>query len=146
MSILSSVKLSSVPELKAVSYRGIATIGSVDERELPSGKVQITLPLEYADEKGNDRTFNARVFVDPTWFEDGYVVKSTTSEDDDERREAFAYQMNFQKVLRKAAKFVGLDEIDLDQFEGKQIGIVLGPESDKRDPSRQELKSLYSAK
>lgn len=147
MSILSNVKLSSVPEIKADKFRGVATIGTVEERTLDSGKIMITVPFEY-EVDNKERKFTDRIIVNEEWFDESYVPLDPNQQEpgSDEFKEAFSYQLNMSRKLRKIAKEVGLDSIDLDQLEGKSIGIVLGPESDKRDPSRQELKSVYKAK
>lgn len=148
MSLLSSVKISDVPETKAESFKGIGTIGEVKETEVANGKIQVAIPLQYERENGSEATFTVRVFLDPAWFDPSYkpFVASEQEKGSDEYREAFAYQLNMSKIVRKLFKILSLDEINFDQLEGKQVGFSIGPESDKRDPSRQELKSLYEAK
>jgi len=148
MALLSTVKISDVPETKAESFKGIGTIGSVSEKEVANGKVQVNIPLEYTRENGSDATFTVRVFLDPAWFESDYkpLIASEQEPGSPEYKEAFAYQLNMSKVVRKLFKELELDEVDFDQLEGKLIGFSIGPESDKRDPSRQELKSIYKAR
>lgn len=147
MSLLNTVKITNIPEQRADKYRGIATIGNVELSETETGKVLVKVPFEYENDKGREITFTNRAVLDPAWFEPSYSPLNPSEQErgTDESREAYAYQINMSKFVRKLFKEVGLDEIDFDQLEGKNVGIILGPESDKRDPSRQELKGLYKA-
>jgi len=146
--LLNTVKISDVPESKAAKFRGAATIGEVVQNEVANGKVQVAIPLEYQRADGSDAKFTLRVFLKPEWFEDGYEVRDPLKQENpsEERSEAFAYQLNVQKIVRPLFKNLELEDIDFDLLEGKVVGVNLGPEGPSRDPSRLEVKSFYKVK
>jgi len=151
--VLGTVKISDVPEIKADTYTGNATIGGVTEREVNNGKIQISIPFLYerTNKAGDvsEAKFTKRVFVDPAWYEPDYKVLNPNDYErgSAEASEAYAYQLNMSKVLRPIALHAGLDTVDHNQFEGKSVGIQLGPEGGKNgDPSRQDLKRVFAAK
>jgi len=148
MSILGIVKLTDVPVERAHKFTGSATIASVETKEAANDKVQINITYEYSREDGSEGRFVDRGFVKPEWFSSDYVPvdPATTEYGTQEYKDAFGYQLNVSRKYRKIFHLLGLESIDFDQLEGRTVGIVLGPESDKRDPSRQELKSVFAPK
>src|SRR5882757_6819326 len=148
MSILGTVKLTDVPVDKAPKFSGNATIAKVETKEAANDKVQINIVFDYTRADGSEASFTDRGFVKPEWFSSDYVPvdPATTERGTQEYKDAFGYQLNVSKKYRKIFHLLGLESIDFDQLEGRTVGIVLGPESDKRDPSRQELKSVFAPK
>ena len=139
MGLLSSVKVSDVPENKADKIRAIAVVGEVLQKEVANGYVAIDVPLEFTDEKsGDSRTFHARFNVRPEWFDADFSVA------DLDDKEKISYQINMQRNTRGLFKAAGLDDIDFDALQGETVGFSAGPQ--KNDPSRLEIKGFYTPK
>ena len=137
--LLSTVKISDVPENKVDKIRAVAVVGEVEEREVANGYVAISIPLEFTDEKsGDSRTFVARFNVKPEWFDAGFSV----SDLDD--KEKISYQINMQRNVRGVFKAAGLEEIDFSALQGERVGFSAGPRKD--DQSRLELKGFFTPK
>ena len=146
MGLLTTIKLDAVPETKADKFTGKATVGEIKQKEIANGYVQVVIPFIYELDNGTERTFTARANVKPEWFSGDYAPPVGFEKGTAEYNEAIAYSMNMSRIIRKLFKSAGLDTIDFDAIEGSVVGITIGPESDKRDPSRQELKNLFSTK
>jgi hypothetical protein len=139
MGILSTVKISDVPENKADKLKAVAVVGEVEQKEVANGYVSVAIPLTFTDEKsGDERTFTARYNVRPEWFEAGFDVSTL----DD--KEKISYQINMQRNTRGLFKAAGLDSIDFEAVVGETVGFTAGPRKD--DPSRLELKAFYTPK
>ena len=139
MGLLSSVKVSDVPENKADKIRTTATVGEVIQKEVANGYVSIDVPLTFTDEKsGDERTFHGRFNVRPEWFDADFSVA------DLDDKEKISYQINMQRNTRGLFKAAGLDDIDFDALQGETVGFSAGPRKD--DPSRLELKGFYTPK
>lgn len=138
--ILSSISISDVPEQKADKIQAVGTVGTVTTKEVANGYVSVSVPLNYTDASGNDRTFTARYNVKPGWFEAGFA--STLGDLDD--REKIAYQINMVRNTRGLFKAAGLDTLDFDTLEGSTVGFTAMPQ--RNDPSRLEIRSFYAPK
>src|SRR3990167_4539632 len=68
--LFGKLRVEDVPAPDAMPFEALGVVGTVETREVANGKVMVTIPLTYRrDGQVDDRTFYARLFVVPAWFD-----------------------------------------------------------------------------
>jgi|SRR3990167_5753326 len=137
--LFGKLRVEDVPAPDAMPFEALGVVGTVETREVANGKVMVTIPLTYRrDGQVDDRTFYARLFVVPAWFDPTF--DPATLEPNDRTN----YNITMKQKVRGLFIAAGVKEGELDfrALEGRLVGFRTRQQGN--DPSRLEVARFFT--
>lgn len=146
MAILGNLQIEDAPVREATTLEiPAAQIGDVQTTEVqsdPANAYFLNIPLTY-NVNGEDRTFNAKVYLRSEWFDPGFKAKVHAGEI--ETKATQAYRIGMAK-LRELFTAVGITtgSFDTTALIGRYVGFRAVP--DNKKPQYRVVQRFFTAK